>query len=80
MMKNNVATQRSGVVLKTLVKVIITAALSYGPAGATAWILRSVSRKPLRWALAVSLEPLLRRGLGAVFGRFAKEKHETTAK
>ncbi|MCK8560669.1 phage shock protein D [Yersinia ruckeri] len=44
------------------------------------WLLRSVSRKPLRWVLAILLEPLLRRGFGVVFGRFAKEKHETTAK
>ncbi|ARZ00963.1 phage shock protein PspD [Yersinia ruckeri] len=80
MMKKNIAAHRSGTLFSTLIKVIITSALNYGPAGVISWLLRSVSRKPLRWVLAILLEPLLRRGFGVVFGRFAKEKHETTAK
>lgn len=66
--------------LKTLSKVIIIALMSYGPTRATAWLLKSVSRKPLRWVLACLLEPLLRKGLSKALGRNAKEKNETTAK
>ncbi|MGL5387914.1 MAG: phage shock protein PspD [Serratia sp. (in: enterobacteria)] len=69
-----------GALLKTLSKVIIIALMSYGPAGATAWLLKTVSRKPLRYVLALLLEPLFRKGLNKVFGRYAKEKNETTAK
>ncbi|TQI80656.1 phage shock protein D [Serratia fonticola] len=66
--------------LKTVPKVIIIALMSYGPAGATAWLLKTVSRKPLRFVLALLLEPLFRKGLNKAFGRFAKENNETTAK
>lgn len=69
-----------GALLKTLSKIIIIALMSYGPAGATAWLLKTVSRKPLRYVLALLLEPLFRKGLNKAFGRYAKEKNETTAK
>lgn len=66
--------------LKTVSKVIIIALMSYGPAGATTWLLKTVSRKPLRFVLALLLEPLFRKGLNKAFGGFAKENNETTAK
>ncbi len=50
------------------------------PGGATAWLLKTVSRKPLRYVLALLLEPLFRKGLNKAFGRYAKENNETTAK
>nr|CBX71560.1 unknown protein [Yersinia enterocolitica W22703] len=54
--------------------------MTYGPAGAAGFIVRNVSRKPLRWLLLMMLEPMLKRAMGAAVGQFAKEKHETTAK
>ncbi|HDL6853712.1 TPA: phage shock protein PspD [Yersinia enterocolitica] len=79
-MNNNPARSRAGVVLTTLIKIIFSVALTYGPAGAAGFIVRNVSRKPLRWLLLMMLEPMLKRAMGAVVGQFAKEKHETTAK
>ncbi|MEE4482059.1 phage shock protein PspD [Serratia ficaria] len=72
--------QGAGAMLKTLSKVIIIALLNYGPAGAAGWLLKAVGRKPIRFVLALVLEPLFRKGLNKVFGRYAKEKNETTAK
>ncbi|MBX9486771.1 phage shock protein PspD [Yersinia enterocolitica] len=79
-MNNNPARSRAGVVLTTLIKIIFSVALTYGPAGAAGFIVRNVSRKPLRWLLLMLLEPMLKRAMGATAGQFAKEKHETTAK
>ncbi|AEF45739.1 MULTISPECIES: phage shock protein PspD [Serratia] len=62
--------QGAGTVLKTLSKVIIMALLNYGPAGAAGWLLRTVGRKPIRFVLALVLEPLFRKGLNKVFGRY----------
>ncbi|WP_392435303.1 phage shock protein PspD [Yersinia sp. HM-2024] len=79
-MNNNPARSRAGVVLTTLIKIIFSVALTYGPAGAAGFIVRNVSRKPLRWLLLMMLEPMLKRAIGAAARQFAKEKHETTAK
>ncbi|AIN20236.1 MULTISPECIES: phage shock protein PspD [Yersinia] len=79
-MNNNSARPRAGVVLTTLIKIIFSVALTYGPAGAAGFIVKNVSRKPLRWLLLMMLEPMLKRAMGAAVGQFAKEKHETTAK
>ncbi|AVX38266.1 phage shock protein PspD [Yersinia massiliensis] len=79
-MNNNPARTRAGVVLTTLMKIIFTVALTYGPAGAAGFIVKNVSRKPLRWLLLIMLEPMLKRAMAATAGKFAKEKHETTAK
>ncbi|AHM74105.1 phage shock protein PspD [Yersinia hibernica] len=79
-MNNNLARTRAGVVFSTLVKIVFNIALAYGPAGAAGFIVRNVSRKPLRWLLLMMLEPMLKRAMGAATGQFAKEKHETTAK
>lgn len=78
--KNASLKPKAGALLKTLSKVIIIALMSYGPAGATSWLLKTVSRKPLRLVLALLLEPLFRKGLNKAFGRYAKENNETTAK
>ncbi|EKN5068393.1 phage shock protein D, partial [Yersinia enterocolitica] len=45
-MNNNPARSRAGVVLTTLIKIIFSVALTYGPAGAAGFIVRNVSRKP----------------------------------
>ncbi|AAM85549.1 phage shock protein D [Yersinia pestis] len=80
MMNNNPAPTRAGVILTKLIKIMFTAALMYGPAGAASVIMKSVSYKPLRWLLLIILEPMLKRAMAAVASQFAKEKHETTAK
>lgn len=72
--------QRVGAVLKTLSKVIIIALLNYGPASAAGWLLKTIGRKPIRFVLALVLESLFRKGLNRLFGRYAKEDNETTAK
>lgn len=62
----------AGAMLKTVSKVIIIALLNYGPAGAAGWLLRTVGRKPIRFVLALVLEPLFRKGLNKVFGRYTR--------
>jgi Phage shock protein PspD (Phageshock_PspD). len=42
--------------------------------------LKTVGRKPVRFVLALVLEPLFRKGLNKAFGRYVKESNETTAK
>ncbi|PEH52385.1 phage shock protein PspD [Yersinia kristensenii] len=79
-MNNNSVRTRAGGVLSTLLKIMFSLALVYGPAGAAGFIVKNVSRKPLRWLLLMMLEPMLKRAMGAVAGQFAKEKHETTTK
>ncbi|WON78679.1 phage shock protein PspD [Serratia sp. UGAL515B_01] len=80
MTKSSAFKQGAGKVLKKLPNVIIIALMSYGPTRATSWLLKAVSRKPLRFVLAMLLEPLFRKGLGRVFGRYAKESNEKTEK
>lgn len=72
--------QRLPALLQGAAKLLIIALMNYGPVGATSWLLRTVSRRPLRLVLAFLLEPLLRHGFHLLFGRFTKEKNETTAK
>lgn len=48
--------------------------------GAAGWLLKTVGRKPVRFVLALVLEPLFRKGLNKAFGRYVKESNETTAK
>ncbi|WP_145556656.1 phage shock protein PspD [Yersinia canariae] len=79
-MNSNFARTRAGVVFTTLVKIVFSVTLTYGPAGAAGFIVKNVSRKPLRWLLLMMLEPMLKRAMGVAAGQFAKEKHETTAK
>jgi len=61
-------------------KLVILLLLHIGPAGAAGWLLKSVSRKPLRWLLALVLEPLLSYGSARLARRLTKEKNETTAR
>lgn len=70
--KTSTFKQGAAAMLKTLSKVIIIGLMSYGPAGATSWLLKTASRKPLRLLLAVVLEPLLRKGLNTLFGRYTR--------
>lgn len=52
-------------------KLVLLTALRYGPAGVAGWAIKSVARRPLKWALAVALEPLLSR----LAQRMAKRFH-----
>ncbi|MFC0225894.1 phage shock protein PspD [Serratia aquatilis] len=79
-LKNTPLKSGAGALLKRLLKVLIIVLMSYGPAGVTSWLLKTVSRKPLRFALAMLLEPLFRKVLCKACGRYAKENNETTEK
>lgn len=72
--------QGVGAMLKTLSKVIIIALLNHGPASAAGWLLKTIGRKPIRFVLALVLEPLFRKGLNKLFGRYARKNNDTTAK
>ena len=54
--------------LKIAGKLLLLAALRYGPAGVAGWAVKSVARRPLKMLLAVALEPLLSR----LANRFAR--------
>lgn len=54
--------------LKIAGKLVLLAALRYGPAGVAGWAVKSVARRPLKMLLAVALEPLLSR----LANRFAR--------
>jgi phage shock protein D len=71
---------RNGRVLKKMARLGLMLALSYGPAGIATRLLGVVRHGPLRFLLALILEPLLRRGLNRVFGRLAKESNEKITK
>ncbi|HKN03310.1 MAG TPA: phage shock protein PspD [Buttiauxella sp.] len=45
--------------LKIVGKLVLLAALHYGPAGVAGWAVKSVARRPLRMLLALALEPLM---------------------
>ncbi|MBS0970104.1 phage shock protein D [Chimaeribacter arupi] len=70
----------SGVTLKKVLRFLFMMAISYGPAGVATRILGVVGSRPLRFILALVLEPLLKRGFTALFGRFTKEPNETITK
>jgi phage shock protein D len=66
--------------LSKIFSVIVTLALTFGPAGLAARVLGVVAKGPVRYVLALLLEPLFKRILTALFGRYAKESNETTTK
>ncbi|MFU2317948.1 phage shock protein PspD [Rahnella sp. PCH160] len=70
--------KRSG--FSKILSVVITLALTFGPAGLAARVLGVVGKGPLRYVLALLLEPLFKRILTALFGRYARESNEKTTK
>ena len=69
----------SGLLTKAF-KFIIMVVLTFAPAGVAARVLGLLGKGPLRYVLALFLEPLVRRLLTAVFGRYARESNEKTSK
>ncbi len=47
--------------MKIAGKVVLLAALRFGPAGVAGWAVKSVARRPVKLLLAFALEPLLNR-------------------
>ncbi|MBJ3813617.1 phage shock protein PspD [Shimwellia pseudoproteus] len=56
--------------MKLAGKLVLLTALRYGPAGVAGWAVKSVARRPLKWALTVALEPLLSRLAQRIARRF----------
>lgn len=56
--------------LKIAGKLVLLAALRYGPAGVAGWAVRSVARRPLKMLLMLVLEPMLSRAAQ----RFSKRR------
>lgn len=54
--------------MKIAGKVVLLAALRFGPAGVAGWAVKSVARRPVKLLLAFALEPLLNR-LASKFSR-----------
>ncbi|PIJ51773.1 phage shock protein D [Erwinia sp. OLTSP20] len=76
----NQALHRSSPTLKRAGKFILITAVAAAPGGIAGWAVRSVSRRPLRLLLAMTLEPLLSRIFSGVSKRLIREKDETTAR
>ncbi len=66
--------------LKKIFRFVIMLALTFGPAGMAARVLRVAGKGPLRYVLALLLEPLFKRILTALFGRYARESNEKATK
>ena len=66
--------------LSKIFSVIVTLALTFGPAGLAARVLGVVAKGPVRYVLALLLEPLFKRILTALFGRYARVSNEKTTK
>lgn len=66
--------------MKKVFKLIITLMLTFAPAGVAARLLGVLGRGPLRYILAIVLEPLIRRLLTALLGRHARESDEKITK
>lgn len=66
------ATQKMKPAAKVAGKLVLVAALRYGPAGVAGWAIQSVARRPVKLLLAFALEPLLNRVASSVATRFIK--------
>ncbi|RWR03690.1 hypothetical protein ED28_01500 [[Pantoea] beijingensis] len=64
--------QHAAPALKSVGKFMLINAISYGPAGITGWAVKSVARRPLKIALAVVLEPLLKRATAKIVRAVAR--------
>ncbi|KQN55756.1 phage shock protein PspD [Erwinia sp. E602] len=67
-----VARQQAAPAMKKAGKFILLTAITAGPAGISGWAVKSVARRPLRILLAWALEPLLRRAMRGIAGRWLK--------
>lgn len=56
--------------MKIAGKVVLLAALRFGPAGVAGWAVKSVARRPVKLLLAFALEPLLNRMASKFSKRF----------
>lgn len=65
---------------KKIARFIFMLVLTYAPAGLAVRVLGVFGKGPLRFILALLLEPLFKRILQALFGRYAKESNEKTTK
>ena len=74
------ATSTKSGLLKRATKLTIMLLLTFAPAGVAARVLAMLGKGPLRFMLALVLEPLLKRLLTALVGRYARESNEKTAK
>jgi phage shock protein D len=72
MSKFQTAANRAKPGLKIVGKLVLLAALRYGPAGVAGWAIKSVARRPLKMLLALTLEPLLARVLRKISARTVK--------
>lgn len=70
--KTHQAASKAKSVIKMSGKVVLFAALHYGPAGIAGWAVKSVARRPLKMLLAVALEPLLSRVAKRLSRRFTQ--------
>lgn len=77
---STVATSAKSGLLNRAFKFIIMIVLTFAPAGVAAKVIGVLGRGPLRYILALFLEPLVRRLLTALFGRYARESNEKTTK
>lgn len=50
---------RTTPVIKVVGKLVLLAALRYGPAGVAGWAIKSVARRPAKMLLALALKPAL---------------------
>ncbi|GJL36411.1 phage shock protein D [Enterobacter hormaechei] len=66
------ATQKVKPGMKIAGKVVLLAALRYGPAGVAGWAVKSVARRPVKLLLALALEPVLNRVASRFSKRFMK--------
>ena len=66
--------------MKKAFKLIVMLVLTFAPAGVAAKVLGVLGRGPLRYILAIVLEPLIRKLLTALLGRHARESNETITK
>ena len=56
--------------MKIAGKMVLLAALRFGPAGVAGWAVKSVARRPVKLLLAFVLEPLLNRMASKFSKRF----------
>lgn len=66
--------------MKKVFKLVVMLVLTFAPAGVAAKVLGVLGRGPLRYILAIVLEPLIRKLLTALLGRHARESNETITK
>ncbi|WP_092875207.1 phage shock protein PspD [Izhakiella capsodis] len=74
------AIRRSSPALKRAGTFIIINAVAAVPGGIAGWAVKSVTRKPLRLLLTLTLEPMLSRIFSRLGKRIIREKDETHAR